>query len=393
MTIRPADPNSVTTTTVGEDGDRRQITVLFVDLVEYTPLAEAVGEETLYRIIRPITEQMVACVERHGGTVQDLTGDGIMALFGAPSALEDAPLRACRAALDIRAEIVALALQTEQEYGVRPRVRIGLHSGAVVLGRFIEKGVNSLRAVGDTVNVAARFESAADPGSILMSAETYRLVEGFVEAEFAGKRQLKGKSEALEAYVLEGLTVAVDRFTARISARMTPWVGRAAELSVLEEVWSQACEGSIRLTVIQGEAGIGKSRLVHEFVELLHESSDVVVLKGHCVADSVGVPFLPFIEVVRRAFRIGDSLDGETIRRRLRDGLLTLGLGDSSYEPYLANLLTGERDDRLAEIDGERMGRRTLEALQGTLMARCRMSPTIRMSRAEPMRLSTTSQS
>jgi class 3 adenylate cyclase len=360
---------------VGAEGDRRQVTILFADLVGYTPLAENHGEETLYRIIRPITERMIACVDRFGGTVQDLTGDGIMAVFGAPQALEDAPLRACRAALAIREAIVSLSGEIEAEHGVTPQVRIGIHTGNVVLGRIDEQGGEALRAVGDTVNIAARFESDADPGGVLMSADTFRLVEGLVEAEFDGEHRLKGRSETVTAYVLTGLRPEVDRFTARALHGLTPWVGRSEQIDRLHDEWRSAEGGSLRMVAVGGEAGIGKSRLLSEFREVVRDSSPVV-LRGHCAADGAAIPFLPFIEVVRRSFRIGDAQDADTINTRLAEGLTILGLAESDHEPYLANLLTGTRDNRLA-VDGERLGHGTLEALKGCLLARCRMTPTI----------------
>lgn len=367
---------TATGSNIGAEGDLRPVTVLFVDLVGYTPLAERLGDETLFRIIRPVTERMVACVDEYDGTVQDLTGDGLMAVFGAPKTMEDAPLRACRAALAIRERIGALAADIEAEHGVRPRIRIGIHSGHVVLGRIADQGRDALRVVGDTVNIASRLESEADPDSILISAETFGLVEGFVDAQSAGARQLKGKSEALEVYALTGLKTATDRFSARVVRGLSPCVGRAEELDQLRQEWEKASEGSIHLVAVSGEAGIGKSRLLNEFREQVLDDS-AVVLQGHCTSDGTAVPFQPFVEVIRRSFRIGDAQDAKTINARLRDGLSILGLADTDFERYLANLLTGVRDERLVDIDGERLGRGTLEAIQGCLKARCRLSPTV----------------
>ena len=251
-----------------------------------------------------------------------------------------------------------------------------MHTGDVVLGRIDGQSGEVFRAVGDTVNVASRLESAAEPDSILMSADTHRMVEGFVVAESAGEQRLKGKSKAVEAFVLAGLIEGVDRFSARASSGLTPWVGRSEQLDQLRDARRQSTDGMVRIAAISGEAGIGKSRLLSEFREQVLDRS-VVVLQGHCAADGTSVPFQPFIEVIRRSFRIGDARDAEVINARLREGLAILGLAEAGHEPYLTNLLTGTRDKRLADIDGERLGRGTIEAIQECLKARCRSSRTV----------------
>ncbi|MBT3553498.1 MAG: hypothetical protein HN861_18110 [Rhodospirillaceae bacterium] len=167
-------------------GERRRVTAVFADVVGSTPLAERVGEEVLYNIMAEIIADMSAAVTDHGGTIEKLTGDGLMALFGAPLAVEDAPLNACRAGLDILARIDAKGRAIEAEHGERPEVRIGVNSGYAVVGALGGALQQEVTALGDSVNVAARLEGLAAPGTMVVGEATYQLVADFVVAEFAG---------------------------------------------------------------------------------------------------------------------------------------------------------------------------------------------------------------
>jgi class 3 adenylate cyclase len=168
------------------------VTVLFADMQGYTPLAESLGEERVYDLMNQVYERLITAVHQEGGTVQELTGDGILALFGAPSALENAPLHACRAALTMQAQLRSVSMEVEAKHGVHPQVRIGIHTGLVVVGTVGTDRRMEYKAVGDTVNLAARLESMATPGSILLSEAISRLVEGYVQSTFVGEREVKG---------------------------------------------------------------------------------------------------------------------------------------------------------------------------------------------------------
>jgi class 3 adenylate cyclase len=177
-------------------GERRRVTAVFDDVVGSTPLAERVGEEVLYNIMAEIIADMSAAVADHGGTIEKLTGDGLMALFGAPLAVEDAPLNACRAGLDILARIGEMGRAIEAEHGERPEVRIGVNSGYAVVGALGGELQQEVTALGDSVNVAARLEGLAAPGTMVVGEATYQLVADFVVAEYGGEHDVKGKAEA-----------------------------------------------------------------------------------------------------------------------------------------------------------------------------------------------------
>ena len=244
-------------------GERRHVTVLFADMAGFTAISERLGEEGTFALIQPIYELMARAVQEQGGSVKDFTGDGIMALFGAPEVLEDAPLRACRAALLIHERLAAVASAIEAKHGVRPQMRIGISSGLAVVTRLRGES-GPVTALGDTVNLAARLQTLAEPGTVNLSETTQRLVRGLVEATFAGARVIKGKAEPQKVYRLDALRQGMTRFEAAVGRGLSPYVGRERELELLERTLAEA-RGELRVIDIVAEPGMGKSRLLHEF--------------------------------------------------------------------------------------------------------------------------------
>ena len=185
------------------EAERRQVTVLFADMVGFTSFSERSGEEAAFTLIRSLSKLMDEAVREQGGFVRGFTGDGIMAVFGAPVAFEDAPLRACRAALNILQRLKAAGLELEAKHGARPQLRIGLNTGAAVVGQ-VQEGVDAqVTVLGDTVNFAARLQALAEPDSVFISEATHRLVQGMVDTNFAGDQTIKGKSKSQNVYRLE----------------------------------------------------------------------------------------------------------------------------------------------------------------------------------------------
>ncbi len=368
----PAPPSPRSAAAAG-DGHRRQVTILFADMKGYTPMAERLGEEAIYELMGRVYELMTAVVHRHEGTVQELTGDGILALFGAPVALEDAPLKACRAALEIQERMEVLGAEIERERGVRPRARIGINTGPVVVGTVGGDSRAEFKAVGDTVNLAARLEGLAEPGSVLLSEATRRLVESSTAATSLGERDIKGKAEPQRVYRLERIEAHATRFESALRRGLVPLVGRREELETLMACWREAGAGALRLAHIVGEPGIGKSRLVHELRRRLEDEA-ALVLEGHCTADGAAASLLPFIEIARGVFRITDADGHEAARRKLRQGLELLGIPVEAARPYLATLLgLPDVEPALAGLDGEIIGLRTREALLRVLRERSRL--------------------
>lgn len=356
------------------DGERRQATVLFADMQGYTALAEKLGEEDTFTLMQPILGRIVEAVSAYGGTTQDLAGDGVMALFGAPHAIEDAPLRACRAALEVHRVVAELGEHFASKHGVTPRFRVGINTGPVVIGKMGADQRTEVRALGDTVNLAARLEGLAEPGTVLLSESAHRLVEGYADTTPLGEREVKGKSEPIPVFRLDNLKEGVTRFDVSLNRGLTALIGRRRELEEMEAVWRDAQTGKTRVFDLVGEAGIGKSRLVHEFVAG-REREGAYVLRGHCAQSGNAGAFHPWVEVVRTSFRIRDGETQEAAANKLRRGIKVLGADAGEAVPYLLNLLgySVEGDDFTKE-NSEVAGIRTRDLLIALLNERCAAS-------------------
>jgi class 3 adenylate cyclase len=362
----PADsPN------VGSGGERREITVLFADLVGFTAFSERRGEEAAYELMQRISKLLREVVEQHGGTVGSFTGDGVMALFGVPQALEDAPLRACRAALVARDRLAARAGEIEAACGLHPALRIGIHTGLAVVGNVD----GTFTAFGDAVNLAARLQALAEPGSVVLSDATRRRVEGAVEMRSLGTRAVKGKAEPQSLFRLDALRPAASRFDAAVMRGLTAYVGRDRELETLEGAFARIAEGPQVVDVV-GEPGIGKSRLLYEFRQRIGDRAFVPV--GSCSPDGRQTPFLPFLEIVRGSFRVAAGDPEADATRKLEEGLRAIGLSSERNVGLLLNLLGLKAPEgALHGLDGALIGFATRELLERLLRARCQMSPAV----------------
>ncbi len=359
----------------GRSAERRQVTVLFADMVGSTAISERIGEEDTFALVRPIYELMAACVREQGGSVKDFTGDGLMALFGVPIALEDATLRACRAGLLIQKRLAAAASDFEARHGVRPMMRIGVNTGPVVIAQ-VRSDDAAVTALGDTVNLASRMESLAAPGTVLLSEASYRFVQGLVDASFAGEHQVKGKTETQKTYRLDAIRQGASRFDSSLSRGLTTYIGRDRELETLER-GLDAIGAGIGVIDIVGEPGIGKSRLLHEFRGQITKDRAGVLI-GNCTSDGQQTPFLSFIEIIRSAFRITAGDPEAIVARHLEDGLKALGLASPQNLALLLNLLGLKTPEgALAGLDSALRGLRTRDLLQHLLETRYRSTPVI----------------
>jgi class 3 adenylate cyclase/tetratricopeptide (TPR) repeat protein len=358
------------------EAERRQITVLFADVVGFTTFSEQSGEEAAFTLMRQLAQLMDEAVCEQRGVVQSFTGDGVMAVFGAPIAFEDAPLRACRAALSILRKVNASGADFAVKYGLRPQLRIGLNTGLAVVGK-VQGGTDAaVTVLGDTVNVAARLQTLAEPDSVALSGATYRLVQGMVETSFSGQHQIKGKAEPLRVYRLEAIREGVARFEAAVSRGLGTFVGRERELEELERGLKEA---RTKLCVIDlvAEPGMGKSRLVHEFRQSFGKER-AFVLSGSCSPESQQTSFFPLIEVVRGSFRIGAGDTEADVAQKLEMGLTALGLFSPRNLGLLLHLLGLKAPDgALTGLDGVLIGLRTRDLLRQLLEVRCRLSPVL----------------
>ena len=358
------------------EAERRQVTVLFADMVGFTTFSERSGEEAAFTLMRSLSKLMDEAVREQGGVVRGFTGDGIMAVFGVPVALEDAPLRACRAALGILQRLKETGPDLEAKHGVRPQLRIGLNTGASVVGKVEESADAGVTVLGDTVNFAARLQTLAEPDTIFMSEATHRIVQGMVDANYAGEHTIKGKTELQKVYRLDAVRSGATRFDAAISHGLSGFVGRERELELLERALDDA-RSQLRAVDLVAEPGIGKSRLLHEFRQRIGKDR-AFILSGRCSPDGQQTPFLPFIEVVRGSFRVSAGEVEQDVAQKLERGLTALGLHSTKNLGLLLHLLALKiPDGALTGLDGVLIGLRTRELLQQLLEARTRLSPVV----------------
>jgi len=323
------------------EGERKQVTVMFCDMEGYTPLSEMLGIEEAYSIMDQVYEILIHKVHDYDGTVNEMTGDGIMALFGAPIALEDAPQRAIRSSLAIHREMAKFSDQLRQEKNDMPfvKMRIGIHTGPVVVGTVGNDLRVEFKAVGDTVNLASRMEGQAQPGTTYITEDTFKLTEGLFRFEALGEKEIKGKKEPIIIYRAIVPSSSRTRFDVSAERGLTPFVGRERELELLLDGFERAKGGRGQAFSIVSEAGIGKSRLLYEFRKAI-ASADVMFLEGRCLSYSSGVAYHPIIDILKANFDIRQGDGDSEIREKVKRGLIILGLNEDSSLPYLLELFS-----------------------------------------------------
>ena len=289
----------------------KQVTVLFADVVHSMDIASAVGPERLREIMADLADRSAAVVKQYGGTVDKFTGDGIMAVFGAPVALEDHAFRACLAAMDIQAETAKLTKEVEARDGVDLQLRVGLNSGQVIAGE-IGSGPFGYTAVGEQVGMAQRMESVAPPGGVMLSASTARLVAGAAVLGEAEMVRIKGADKPVSAYRLLGVS---DR-DRRAAGAESALVGRRWEMAAVESLLERAIDGHGTVVTVVGSPGIGKSRLVRE-VAGMAAARGVEVFTAYCESHATDVPFQVVARLLRAATGVR-GLDGAAARARVR---------------------------------------------------------------------------
>ena len=379
------------------EGERKQVTVLFADIRGSTSLVEGLDPEEARKIIDPVLHVMMDAVHRYEGTVNQVLGDGIMALFGAPLAHEDHALRACYAALAMQEEMRRYRRKLGQSEELGLQIGIGLNSGEVVV-RSISNDLNvDYSALGHTTHMAARMQELAPGGTTLMTSSTLRQVEGFVQIKSVGAVQVKGVSQAVEAFEVVAATTARTRVQAAAVRGLTPLVGRRTEIEVFSKLVEEAASGKGQILAMVGEPGLGKSRLVHEFAR--HQlRPGWLVLEGVSVSYGKATPYFPLIAMLRQYFQIADGEGSENIRdqvvmhtleldTRLKDAIppilsLLGALPDETHSPASGDHdWLGQREDlidivrRFSAMDPQQRRRLTLDAVKRMLIRESQRQP------------------
>ncbi|MFQ5917452.1 MAG: adenylate/guanylate cyclase domain-containing protein, partial [Candidatus Binatia bacterium] len=323
------------------EGERKHVTVMFCDMEGFTQLSEGLGPEQAYDIMDQVYEILIHKVHDYEGTVNEMTGDGIMALFGAPIALEDAPQRAIRSALAIHREMAKFSDRIKQETeGIPPlKMRVGIHKGPVVVGTVGNNLRVEFKAVGDTVNLASRMEGLAEPGTTYVTEDTFKLTEGFFRFEALGQKEVKGKKEPVKIYRAIAPSTRRTRFDVSAERGLTPFVGREREVDLLLDAFARAKAGKGQAISIMSEAGIGKSRLLYEFRKAV-ANEDATFLEGKCLSYSAGVAYHPVIDILKANFDVLEGDGDAEIREKVKRGLKTLRLDETSTLPYFLELFS-----------------------------------------------------
>src|SRR5881409_408218 len=314
------------------EGERKQVTVLFADLRGSMELLADRDPEEARNLLDPVLERMMEAVHRYEGTVNQVMGDGIMALFGAPLALEDHAVRACYAALRMQESVKRYADEIFRSLAAVVKIRVGINSGEVVVRAIGSDLHMDYTAVGQTTHLAARMEQIADPGAIVITPETLALAEGYVEVKSLGPVPVKGLAGAVEVYEVTAAGPARTRLQAGARRGLTRFVGRDAELEQLCRAQQLAGNGQGQIVAIVGEAGVGKSRLVYELTHS-HRLQGWLTLESASVSYGKATSYLPVIDLLKVYFKVQDRDDLREIRQKVTGQLLTL---DRALEPTLA---------------------------------------------------------
>jgi class 3 adenylate cyclase/tetratricopeptide (TPR) repeat protein len=350
------------------EGERKLVTVLFADVANYTAMSEKLDPEEVHQIMEGCFKILMDEIHRYEGTINQFTGDGVMAIFGAPVAHEDHAQGACYSALSIQKAMVKYNEKVKKNFGVDFRMRIGMNSGQVVVGSIGDDLRMDYTAVGDTTNLASRLESMASPDSILVSQDTFRLVRDFFEFETLGPVEVKGKEEPQEAFKLLKSSGVETRIGAAVAKGLTRFVGRKNSMAALKEAYDWVLSGSGQVVAVVGEAGVGKSRLLLESRSQLLQG-EYIYLEGRCLHFGGSMSYLPFLDVLRSYFEIEDGDREVVIKKKMAEKLAALDRKLASALPPLMELLSLKvEDEDFLKLGPQQRREKTFEAIRDVLI-------------------------
>jgi class 3 adenylate cyclase/tetratricopeptide (TPR) repeat protein len=358
-------------------GERKQVTVLFADVMGSMELAEGTDPERWQTIMDGFFRALAAAVHRFEGTVDKFTGDGIMALFGAPIAHEDHAQRACYAALEMQRAVGEYADEVRRSDGISLTTRIGINSGDVVVGSIGDDLSLSYTAVGHTVGLAQRMESLAEPGKAYLTAHTARLAAGFLEMRDLGEFEIKGASEPLEVHELTGVGSARGRLDVAQQRGFSPFVGRSTETAELDAALERTIDGNGEAIGIVGDAGVGKSRLCHEFAEHCR-AHGISVYEAQCQAHGKAIPLLPVLQMTRAYYGIGPADSEREAREKVAGRLLLLDPDFGDDLGIVFELLGIPDPERPApQMNAEARQRRLVDVIRRIVGSSARLEPAV----------------
>jgi TOMM system kinase/cyclase fusion protein len=376
--VHPPQTAPLSATSPPREAERRQLTVLFCDVVGSTALSAQLDPEDLREVMRAYQRTCAEVIQGFDGYIAQYLGDGLLVYFGYPQAHEDDAQRAVRAGLGIVEAMGTLNTQLAQEKGVRLAVRLGIHTGLVVVGEMGGGSRQEQLALGETPNVAARIQGLAAPDTVLVSTATYRLIAGFFECQDLGTPTLKGVTEPVPVYQILGESAAQSRLDVAEATGLTPLVGREAEVTLLRERWAQSTERLGQVVLLSGEAGIGKSRLVHVLTERVVDTG-VPPLTLRCSPYHTNSALYPVIEHLQRLLHWHHHATPAARLDTLEQALRTVGLPPAQAVPLLAALLSLPVPDQYPPLtlSPQRQKQQTQEALVAWLLAETVQQPVL----------------
>src|SRR5271166_6217612 len=359
------------------DGERKTVTALFADIKGSTELMEDLDPEEARAIVDPALKLMIDAVRRYDGYIVQSTGDGIFALFGAPLAHEDHPQRALYAALRMQDELKRYSARLREAGNLPIEARVGVNTGEVVVRSITTgEGHTEYTPIGHTTNLASRMQALAPTGSIAISEQTRKFVEGYFQLKALGPTKVKGVSEPVNVFEVTGLGPLRTRLQRAVGRGLTRFVGREAELAQMGRALELARAGHGQIVAAMGEPGVGKSRLFFEFKAVAQ--SGCLVLEAYSVSPGKASAYLPVIDLLKSYFKIAAEDDERARREKLNGKIVTLDRSLEDTLPYLFGLLgIAEGDDPLAPLDPQTKRRRTLEAIKRILVRESLSQPLI----------------
>jgi class 3 adenylate cyclase/tetratricopeptide (TPR) repeat protein len=370
-------PETAITSGTSPAGERKQITVLFADIKDSMELLSQRDPEDAQKLLDPVLERMIEAVHRYDGTVNRVMGDGIMALFGAPLAHEDHAVQACCAALRMQETVTKYAVEVQRSHGVPVAIRVGLNSGEIIVYAPGDDLHIDYTIVGQPAHLASRMEQMAKPGCVLTTSATFRLAEGYIAMTPLGPMAVRGLADPVEIYEVTGIGEARTRLQAATGRGWTPYVGRDPELEALRSAQQIAGRGQGQVVAIVGEAGVGKSRLVQEFVQSPH-AEGWLVLESNSASYGPATPYQPVIELLRHYFKISGQDSTRSIREKVAERILTLDPALQEAIPPVLDLLDSlEGDHPFRSLDLVEHRRCTYQAVVRLLLSESRARPVI----------------
>ncbi len=369
--------DKILTTRSSIEGERKLVTVLFADVANYTTMSEKLDPEEVHQIMDGCFRILMDEIHKYEGTINQFTGDGVMALFGAPLAHEDHAQRACYAALSIQKALVEYGEKVKKESGFDFKMRMGLNSGPVVVGSIGDDLRVDFTAVGDTTNLASRIETTAKPGSILVSEHAHKLAKDFFKFEALGKVQLKGKEELQETYELLATSEVKTRIEAAAVAGLTKFVGRKKEIEALQEALERVRSGSGQVVGIVGEAGVGKSRIIFE-IRKMFPKEEYSYLEGRCIHYGGSIAYLPILDILRSYFEIKEGEREFLIQKKMKEKILEIDEKLKTVLPPFQELLSLRvEDESYLKLEGKQKREKIFEAIRDLLIRESQNKPLV----------------